>query len=122
MKWKNRDINVEERANIPKFSKLADKVNSFRLLELFFGDVLRDMSVGYIKLYNHREKAAIFEITNEKICLFLSMITLEGVINFQTVKCIRRRPPILLCKQSLIQCLVILLSALFGISISGWNT
>ena len=38
----------------------ADKVNPFRLLELFFGDVLDDMNIGYIKLYNHREKADIF--------------------------------------------------------------
>ena len=57
-------------------------MNPFRLLELFFGDVLGDMNVGYIKLYNHREKADIFEITNEKIRLFSSMLILEGAINF----------------------------------------
>ena len=69
-----------------------------RLLELFFDDVLLDMIVGYTKLYSHRERAGIsFEITNEKI----------GAISFQTIKCIGMRSPILLCKQGLIQCLVI---------------
>ena len=33
----------------------------------------------YTKLYSHREKAGIsFEITNEKIGLFLSMLLLSG--------------------------------------------
>ena len=36
MKWKNRDINVIELANIPKFSKLDDIVTPLRLVELFF--------------------------------------------------------------------------------------
>ena len=40
MKWKNRDINVVERANIPKFSKLGDIVTPLRLLELLFDDIL----------------------------------------------------------------------------------
>ena len=36
------------------------------------------MIVGYTKLYNHREKTDIsFEITNEKIHLFLSMLRLS---------------------------------------------
>ena len=67
MKWENRDINVVERANIPKFSKLDNIVTPLRLLELFFDDVLVYMIVGYTKLYSHREKTDIrFEITNEK--------------------------------------------------------
>ena len=75
MKWENCDINIVERANIPKFSKLNNLVTPHRLLELSFDDVLRDMIVGYTKLYSHREKADIsFEITNEKIRLFLSML------------------------------------------------
>ena len=36
MKWENRDINVVEWANIPKFSALDDLVTLVRLLELFF--------------------------------------------------------------------------------------
>ena len=37
------------------------------------------MIVGYTKLYSHREKTGIsFEITNEKICLFLSMLLFSG--------------------------------------------
>ena len=36
MKWVNRDINVVEWANIPKFSPLDDLVTPLRLLELFF--------------------------------------------------------------------------------------
>ena len=65
MKWENRDINVVQRVNIPKFSKLDDFVTLLRLLELFFDGVLVDMIVGYTKLYSHREKAEIsFEITN----------------------------------------------------------
>ena len=46
-----------------------------RLLELFFDNVV----VGNIKLYSHREKADIsFEIANDKIRLFLSMLLLSG--------------------------------------------
>ena len=79
MKWENRDINVVERANILKFNKLNDIVTPLRPLELFFNDVLVDMIVGYTRFYSHREKADIsFEITNEKIRLFLSMLLLSG--------------------------------------------
>ena len=35
MKWSNRDINVVEWANIPKFSALHDLVTPLRFLELF---------------------------------------------------------------------------------------
>ena len=67
MKLANRDINVLEWANIPKFSKLDNIVIPLRLLELFFDDVLVDMILGFTKLYSHREKTDIsFEITNEK--------------------------------------------------------
>ena len=49
-----------------------------RLLELLFEDIsLVDMIFGYTKLYGHTEKVDIsFEITNEKIRLFLSMLLL----------------------------------------------
>ena len=49
------------------------------LFELIFFDVFADMVVGYTKLYSLREKADIsFEITNEKIHLFLSMLLISG--------------------------------------------
>ena len=35
MKWENHDINVVERAKIPKFSELDDIVIPLRLLKLF---------------------------------------------------------------------------------------
>ena len=54
MKWKTRDIDVVERANTGKFSKLHNIVTPLKLLELFFDDVLVDMVVGYTKLYSHR--------------------------------------------------------------------
>ena len=79
MKWANRDVNVAEWENIQKSDALDDIVNPLRFLELLFNDVLVDMVVGYIKLYSHREKAGIsFEIINEKIHLFLSMLLLSG--------------------------------------------
>ena len=75
MKWETRDIDVVERANTGKFSKLHNIVTPLKLLELFFDDVLVDMVVGYTKLYSHRQKADIsFETTNEKIWLFLSLV------------------------------------------------
>ena len=62
-----------------KFSTLDDIVTPLRLLILFFNDVLVDMIFSYTKLYSHKEKAGIrFEITNEKIRLFLSMLLLSG--------------------------------------------
>ena len=57
MKWENRDINVLELANIPRFSRLDDIGTPLRLFESFFVNMLVDMVVGYIKLYGHREKA-----------------------------------------------------------------
>ena len=45
------------------------------------------MIFGYTKLYSHREKADIsFEIINEKICLFLSMLLLSGCHKLQNRK------------------------------------
>ena len=83
MKWETRDIDVVERANTEKFSKLDNTVTPLRLLELFFYDVLVDMIVGYTKLYSHREKADIsFETANEKIWLFLNMLLLSGFHRF----------------------------------------
>ena len=54
VKWETRDIDVVERANTGKVSKLRNIVIPLRLLELFFDDVLVDMIVGYTKLYSHR--------------------------------------------------------------------
>ena len=79
MKWENRDIAFVEWANISKFSKLDKKTTPFRLLKVFFDDVSVDMIFGHTKLHSHREKVNIsFEITNEKIRLFLSMLLLSG--------------------------------------------
>ena len=79
MKWENCDINVAERANIPKVSKLDNIVTPLRLPELFFDDVLVGMTVSYTKLYSHREKVDVsFEITSKKIRLFLNMLLLRG--------------------------------------------
>ena len=95
-RWENRDINVVERANTPMFRKLDDIVIPPPLLELYFFDVLVDMIDGYTRLCNHREKANIaFEITNEKLRLFLSMALLSGclklcLVGYQNVKYIER--------------------------------
>ena len=66
MKCETRDVNVTERVNDPKFSKLDNTVTPFTFLELFFDYVLVDIIVGFPKYYSHREKPDInFEITNE---------------------------------------------------------
>ena len=114
MKWENRDINVVEETNIPKFSKPDDLGTPLRLFESFF-DVLVDMIVGYSKLYGHREKAETF--TNETFRLFLGMLLLSGCHEFSDCKMYLETPPILLYKQGLIPCLVIRLSVFFKISI-----
>ena len=50
-----------------------------KLLKLFFDYVLVDMIFGYTKLCSHKEKADIsFQITNEKISLFSTMLLLSG--------------------------------------------
>ena len=54
-----------------------------KLLKLFFDYVLVDMIFGYTKLCSHKEKADIsFEITNEKIRLFSTMLLLSGCFKF----------------------------------------
>ena len=94
MKWENRDISVIERTNIPQFNKVDDIVNPLRLLKLFLDDALVDMIVGYTKLYSHREKTGIsFEITNEKIRLFLSMLLLSGCLKLPDRKLYRELAP-----------------------------
>ena len=115
MTWKNCDDNVAEWANAPKFSKLDHIETPLRLLgELFFDAVLVDMIVGNTRLYGHREKADIsFEITNEKIRLFLSMLLLSGCHKLPDCKMYLEATPILLCKKGPIKCLVIRLSAFF---------
>ena len=77
MKWANYDINVVEWANIAKFSVLDDFVTLLRLLKLFF------MTYQLIQFCATSsctfEKAGInFEITNEKMRPFLSMLLLTG--------------------------------------------
>ena len=58
---------------------LSHLTATLRLFELFFDVVLVDMIVGYTNLYTHIGKGDIsFEITNENICLFLSMLLLSG--------------------------------------------
>ena len=109
--------------NIPKFSKLDDILTPVRLLELFSDDALVNMIVGHTKLYTQREKADIrFEITNQKIRLFLGMLLLReagqgGAITLQAVNLIGRRPLILLQEQGLLWCLAMYSSVFFGISI-----
>ena len=49
MKWENRDTDLVEQANIPKFSKLDD-IETFSDFESFFDDALVDIAVGYTKL------------------------------------------------------------------------
>ena len=79
VKWENGNINFEEWANVAKFSKLDDIMTPVRLLKLFFEDVLVNLTFCYIKLYSYREKADLsFEITNENICLFLTILLLRG--------------------------------------------
>ena len=102
-KWANRDINVVEWANSPKFSTLEDILTLLRLLKLFFDDVLADMIFVCTKLYSHREKAGIsFEITNQKNRLFLSLV---DAIKLPDRKMYWEETPDtfeLLCKQGLI--------------------
>ena len=68
MKWENRDINVVECVNIPKFSKLDDIVTPLRLLKLFFDDELVDMIFGNTNLYSHREReqTSVFQLLMRK--------------------------------------------------------
>ena len=118
LKWENRDNNVVEWANIPKFSTLDYIVTPLRLLKLFFDDVSVDMIFGYTTLYSRREKRNIsFEITNQKIRLFFSMQLLSGCHELPDHKIYWETTTILLYKQSLIQYLVISSMVFFGIFI-----
>ena len=118
MKLANRDINVLEWANIPKFSKLDNIVIPLRLLELVFDDVLVDMILGFTKLYSHTEKADIsFESTNEKNRLILSMLLLRGCHKLQDRIMYWETTSELLCKLGLIQCLVVRWSVFFRVFI-----
>ena len=73
MMWANRDINFAEWANIPKFSALDDLVTPLRLLELFFVtfQLIWFLATSSCTIEN---ESINFEITNDKICLFLSML------------------------------------------------
>ena len=76
MKWSSHNINVVEWAKIPKLSALDDSQTS----RIILYDVLVDAILCYIKLSS---RAGInFEITNEKILLFLSMLLLTGYHKF----------------------------------------
>ena len=114
MKWETGDIDVVERVNTEKFSKLDNIVIPLRLLGLFFDDVLVDMIVGSTKLYSDIEKTDIsFEITNEKLCLI--MLLLSGCHKLPDCKMYMETTPDPI--QNLIQCLVIHSSVFFAISI-----
>ena len=63
VKWANRDINVIEWVNIPKFSMLDNLVTPLRLVKLFFFDILVEkmhlflsmlLLTGYQKLPDHK--------------------------------------------------------------------
>ena len=83
------------------------------------------MIVGYSKLFSHMEKADISsEITNKKIRLFFRMLLLSGCHKFHYRKMYWETTPntFVLCKQGLIQCLVLSASIFFGISILIYKT
>ena len=63
------------------------------LLKFVSEDVLGDMIVGYTKLYNHRGKPILmFEVTNEKVRFFLSMLLCSGWQKFPDQKYVGRQP------------------------------
>ena len=49
VKWANRDINVIEWVNIPKFSMLDNLVTPLRLVKLFFFDILVEKNAPIFK-------------------------------------------------------------------------
>ena len=79
------------------------------LLKLFFDDVLVEVI--------QRKQIFVLKLLMKKIAYFQACYYLVGAMSFQTVKYIRRRPLVLLCKQGLIQCFVIRSSVFFGIFI-----
>ena len=112
----NRDIDVEERANIPNFSALDDLVTPLRLLKLFF---VTFQLIWFLATSSCTvEKVGInFEITNDKTWLTLSMSLLTGYHKLPDHKMYWEMTPIVLCQQGLIQCLVIRSRGFFRIFI-----
>ena len=75
MKWENRDVNVVEQANIPKFSKLDDIGTPLRFFESFFVDVLADMILATPSCaVIERKQTLVLKISNETFRLFLGML------------------------------------------------
>ena len=76
MGWANCDINWKW-ANISKFSALDKLMTPLRLLKLFFVtyQLIRFLAVSS---YTAEKAGANFEVTNEKIQLFLRMLLLTG--------------------------------------------
>ena len=116
MVWANCDIDVAEWANIPKFSAVDDLLIPDRLLDLFF---VTFQLIWFLAISSCTvEKAGInFEITNNKIWLFLSMLLLTGYLKFPDDRMYWEVTPILFCKQGLVQCFVIRSSVFFRIFI-----
>ena len=78
-KWDNCDINVVEQANIPHFNKLDDIGTPFRLLKLFFVDVLVVwLLVKPSCTIIERKQTLVLKISNEIFCLFFGMLLLCG--------------------------------------------
>ena len=74
-------INTSKTPLITSQQYSGNIVIPLRFPEFFFDDVLVNMIIGYTKFYSHREKAGIsFEITNEKIRSFLSMLLHSGCL------------------------------------------
>ena len=99
MKWENCDINLVEQANIPKFSKIEKNGTPLRLFGLLIDDALVDMIVSCNKLYDHIEKAdTSLKLLMKHFAYYHVCHSLVDAICLQTVKCIRRRPSILLAR------------------------
>ena len=58
MKQENRDINVAERANTPKFTELDEIVAPLRL-ELLFNDAFVDMTVDNEQLNKTNSRSSL---------------------------------------------------------------
>ena len=58
MKQENRDINVAEWANTPKFTKLDEIVTPLRL-ELFFNDAFVDMTADNEQLNKTNSRSSL---------------------------------------------------------------
>ena len=73
MKWENRDANVVEWVNIPKFSVLDDFVTPLRLLELFF--VTLRIIISWYDFWLHqvvesRKQSLILKLLMKKFACF----------------------------------------------------